>query len=169
MKRFLLGLGLCLSLGAVPAGEADAQQYGTPPGVDPQLYGMVSQIVMTLGNACNMGNGQACQLAQMAQQEAQVVFQAGYQCQMTGDPNACGFYQQNAMQIGQIYQQIQMAQMQGQFNQPIPGATGPGMGLTHEQRMQQIQQMGQQSTQNWRDNGRLMDKRHQDFLNTLRQ
>lgn len=141
---------------ASPAAEAQMA------GVDPQLYTMLEQMISYTYMGCQMGNQMACSNAQAMQMEAQYLLQAGQYCMQTGDPNACGYYQNGAMQAQMAY-----TQMAGQM-QPAP-AYDPNnpLGPTHQDRMNAIQQFGQTNTQNFNDRMEQMDRNQSQFLETI--
>lgn len=162
MKR-LFGLLICV-IGLNGPAKAD-HYYAT---ADPQVLQAINQMMGMLGQACNMGNAQACNAIPLMQQQAHMMLSAGYDCRMQGNQNACNFYQQNVWQLREAQQQVQMAAQQGRLMQQ-QGGTAPGMGMTHEQRMQQIHNFGVQNTQNFNNRMQRMDQNHKKFIEMLRQ
>ncbi|TFL18253.1 hypothetical protein [Jannaschia formosa] len=169
MSRFLaLALAALAAAGPKPAAADHYMQTA-----DPQVVQAIQEIVWALGQGCNAGNAGACQAIPMAQQQAHMMLSAGYDCRMQNDPQACQFYQANLQQLQQSYQQVAQAMQTGALMQPQGGMGGggamPGMGSTHEERMQQIHNWGQQRLEWGRQNQTIMDNSHQRFLETLRQ
>lgn len=152
---------------ALFAGAGQAQnQFQT---ADPQVVNALNEIVFLLGQGCNSGNANACALIPMVQQEGQTMLQAGHACQFNGNQQACAFYQQELFNLQQGYQQVQYAAQSGLLYQPTGGGGQvPGMGQTHEQRMQQIHNWGQQRLEWGNQQQQLMDQRHQQFMEMLR-
>ena len=134
---------------------------------DPYVVQMIQEMTYALNEGCNYGNAGACNAIGMIQQQAHMMLSAGYDCQTQGLQDACAFYQQNVYQLQQAHQQVGYAVQQGSIYAQTGGGTG--MGMTHEERMRQIHLMGQQVTANWQQNQQIMDTRHQQFLETLRQ
>ena len=110
-----------------------------------------------------MGNPTACNAIPMAQQQAHFMLSAGYDCQVGGNMQACQFYQENLYQL-----QTAMALQSGQLMQNYGGG-GPGMGMSHAERMQQIHNWGQQRLEYGRQVSAQMDSNHQQFLEMIRQ
>lgn len=162
MKRILTILAFAVGLN----GAAKADHYFAT--ADPVVVQQINQIITTLGQACNMGNAQACNAIPLVQQQAHSMLSAGYDCRMQGNQNACAFYQQNLWQMQDAHRQVQMAAQQGQLMQPT-GNAAPGMGMTHAQRMQQIHDFGAQNTANFNQRMKKMDENHNKFIQMLRQ
>ncbi|MDB2407095.1 hypothetical protein N9W17_01005 [Jannaschia sp.] len=162
-------LAVALAALAVVSPQAKADHYLQT--ADPQVVQTIQEIVGALGQGCNAGNAGACQSLPSFQQQAHFMLSAGYDCRASNDPQACQTYQAFLPQLQQAYQQVSYLWQSGQLMQPsgFAGGGGAGMGLTHAQRMQQIHDMGRQSTQNWRQNQQIMDNRHEQFMQTLRE
>ena len=132
---------------------------------DPYVVQQLNEIIWALGAACQMGNGQACSMMQLAQTEAHAMLNAGFECQMNGDQNACMHYNQAYGQLQQGYQQMQAAVQAGRLN-----AGGGGYSQsTHAERMQQIHNWGQQRLQWGQQQMQRSEANHQQFLEMLRQ
>lgn len=145
-------IAAALATGALAfAGTAGAQ-------VDPQI--MLQQMGQATQQWCQMGDQAACRFPQDMMARSQYLQRAGAYCQQ-GWQEACGAYQQQAQEVGMMYQSFAAA-MQAQA-----GTANP-MGATHEQRMGYIQQWGAQNTQNFNDRMRAMDDAHQRYMSTLR-
>ena len=153
-------LAVLLGLGLAPV-AAQAQQF-LPMEQDTQVQGAIFQMYSAFGNACQMGDQQACQGVQYLQNLAGYMQQASWACQQ-GQPQGCQAYQQAYYQLDADYGQFMayMAQMQQQ--QPMMPQT------THDQRLQQIQQWGQQMNQNAINSQNALDNSHAQFMEYLRQ
>ena len=134
---------------------------------DPQLIQALNELAMIYGNACQMGNTQACSMAQNIQSQGGMMLNAGFECQVNSNPQACAFYQNAYAQLSQTYAATQQAMMQGQIQQPSPGYDGQA-GTTHAERMQQIQNWGQERLQWGQQQQQMMDNNHQKFMEYLR-
>ena len=134
---------------------------------DPQVVQALNELAMVYGNACQSGNQQACWMAQNVQSQGGMMLNAGYECQVNGNPQACAFYQNAYAQLSQAYAATQQAMTQGQKQQPAPGYGGQ-MGTTHAERMQQIQNWGQERLQWGQQQQQMMDRNHERFMETLR-
>lgn len=163
IRKHLTAAAMACAVAGAPA-SAMADHYMAS--ADPQVVQAITEIIQVLGQACNMGNGQACNAIPLAQQQAHVMLSAGYDCQRRNQ-QACAFYQQNLWQLQAAYQQTAMAVQSGALMQNRGG--GAGMGLTHEERMQQIHAMGQASLDYGRQVSDSMDRSHQQFMEYLRQ
>lgn len=162
MKRILLALSCALGL-AAPA-KAD-HYYAT---ADPQVVQAINEMIQVLGQGCNAGNGPACNAIPVLQQQAHLMLSAGYDCQARGDQQSCQFYNQNYWQLSDAYQQMSYAVQQGRLLSAY-GQPGPGMGLSHAERMQQIHNFGIQNQMNFQARMQRMDSNHQQFLEYIRQ
>lgn len=159
MKRYAT-----VVLAGVLAGAGHAQNFFA--GDDPQVVQAINEVAFVYQSFCNNGNMQACNMGPMIQQGGQETLALGRNCQM-GDQAACSSYQEHLMELQaahsqavNAYQQLQSAQYAGQ---------GAGDGLTHQQRMQQIQQWGAQNQANYQSRMQQMDRSHQQFLDMLRE
>lgn len=161
MSLFRLAAVMACALSAPLATRADHWMQTA----DPQVLQALNDLIGVYGNACQMGNPQACQVTQNIQQTGGMMLNAGYECQVNGNPQACQFYQQAYGQLEQTYTATQQAMMSGQV-QAAP--QGYGDGSTHAQRMQQIHNWGQQRLEWGRQQQQMMDNNHQQFLDYLR-
>ena len=161
VKRILGAFAVAFGLSGPVAAD---HYYAT---ADPQVVQAINEIITVLGQGCNMGNGPACNAIPMFQQQAHMMLSAGYDCRM-GNQQACGFYQQNLWQLRDAHTQVQYAANQGRLMQQY-GQPTDGMGLTHEQRMQQIHNFGAQNTANFNARMQQMDTNHQKFIEMIRQ
>ena len=75
----------------------------------------------------------------------------------------CQAYQQAYFQLDNDYGQFMAYMSQAQVQQPMMPNT------THQQRMQQIQQWGQQMNQNAINSQNALDNSHSQFMDYLRQ
>lgn len=135
---------------------------------DPQVVQALNELVWVYGSYCQQGQPQACQAAQAVQQQGGMMLNAGYDCQVKGDPNACQFYQQAYGMLAATHGQVQQAMMMGQMQQPAPSPGVTPLGATHADRMNAIQQWGQDRTQWSQQRSLQMDAQHQRFMETLR-
>ncbi|MAY87938.1 MAG: hypothetical protein CML02_14620 [Pseudooceanicola sp.] len=154
-----------LALALVIASPATADHWMQT--ADPPVVQALNELAMVYGNACQMGNQQACWMAQNVQSQGGMMLNAGYECQVNGNPQACAFYQNAYAQLSQAYAATQQAMTQGQKQQPAPGYGGQ-MGTTHAERMQQIQNWGQERLQWGQQQQQMMDRNHERFMETLR-
>lgn len=143
---------------------AGAFAFAGTAGAQTDPVSMLQQMAGAAQQWCQMGNQAACQFPGMFQQRAQYIQQAGAYCQQ-GWQEACQAYQQQAMEVGQMYQQ-----MAGVGQQQQAGGYDPNNPIapTHDQRMGYIQQWGAQNTQNFNNRMRAMDEAHQRYMSTLR-
>lgn len=132
---------------------------------DPQVLQALNELMMVYGSACQTGNPQACQMVQNVQHQGGMMLNAGHECRVNGNPQACQFYQYSYGQLEQAYAATQQAMMQGRFQAPQPGYSD---GTTHAQRMQQIQNWGQQRLEWGRQQQQMVDQNHQQFMDYLR-
>lgn len=163
---------LALTLAAPFAPPVAAQQFGQ--GIDPNLLMMMDQMISSVMMNCQMGDQMSCQNAQGMQAYAAEIIGAGQYCLQYNDPNACGFYQQGAMNVQQAY--MQMAQMQGgqmQGGQIQSGQMGVAPGYdpnaAHQNNMDAIANFGAQNTQNWLNQQTQNDANHNAFIDYIRQ
>ena len=132
---------------------------------DPQVLQALNELISVFGNACQNGAQQACQMVQNVQQQGGMMLNAGYECQTSNNAQACQFYQYSYGQLEQAYYATQQAVAQGQFAAPQPGYSD---GTTHAQRMQQIQNWGEERLEWGRQQQQMVDQNHQQFLEYLR-
>ncbi|WP_123642413.1 hypothetical protein [Histidinibacterium lentulum] len=125
---------------------------------DPQVVGMINTIVGMYQQGCQMGNPMGCELAQMAMSEGHYLLNAGYEC-MRGNQEACWFYQQGTQAAYNNMMQMQQAQL---------GGGGNPLGATHEERMTNIHNWGQSRLEWGNQQSAIMDQRHEQFMQTLR-
>lgn len=151
---------------AAPA-AAQSQQFGQ--GIDPNLLMMMDQMISSIMMNCQMGDQMSCQNAQGMQAYAAEIIGAGQYCLQYNDPNACGFYQQGAMNVQQAY--MQMAQMQGGQIQSGQMGVAPGYdpNAAHQNNMDAIANFGAQNTQNWMNQQTQNDANHNAFIDYIRQ
>jgi len=155
VKASLLALAL--------ATPAKANHYMAS--ADPSVVAAFQQLMQVYGGACQGGHQGSCQAFQMLDQEAATTLNAGYQCAFEGNQQSCGYYQYSIGQLQQLYTQTEAAIASSGGNY----ANGGTYGTTHAQRMQQIQDWGQQRLEIGRQNSALMDQRHNSFMEMLRQ
>ncbi|MEZ5715823.1 MAG: hypothetical protein R3D85_12000 [Paracoccaceae bacterium] len=161
MKRILATMACGLGL----SGPGLAQNYMM--NADPQVVQAINEIAYVYQLYCSSGSAQACNALPMIQQGAQETLMLGQNCQM-GDQNACATYQEQLWELQAAHSQAMVDFQQLQTAQ-YGGGLGADPGLTHEQRMQQIQQWGAQNTANFNSRMEQMDRNHQSFLEMLRQ
>lgn len=145
-----------------------AQAQGlVPMQNDPALMGAINQMASTLGNICQSGNPPACQMYNYIMQNANAMMGASNACQ-AGDPMGCQYYVQYYQQMDNDYGTF-TRQMGGQAQMAPDGSGYNPLGNTHEERMQAIQNFGNQNTQNWQNHISRVEQNHQQFLNYLNQ
>lgn len=154
MRISILAALLAISV----TGHAKAQQQ------DPQVVQALNEMIYAFGVNCQYGNQQACQSANYIQSYGGQMLQAGNACQF-GNQQACQFYQQAYYELSGVYSQFQQQQWAAQAMQKQP----QGYALSHQQRMQQIQQFGAQNTANWNRQQAANDAAHQRFIESIRQ
>jgi hypothetical protein len=159
MRHLILAAGVCLA-----AGDLRAEHYFQT--ADPQLLQAVNEMIYVLGQGCQVGNALACQAIPDAQHTAHVMFSAGYDCQTQGNRAACDFYRQNIAKVEQMYGIVAQAHQTGALYQPSAGAGGMvnPLGETHEDRMQQIHNWGQERLDFGVQSQAILDQRHADFM-----
>jgi len=135
---------------------------------DPQVVQALNELAYVYGSYCQQGNPQACQMVQSIQQHGGQMLNAGYDCQVNRNQQACAWYQTSYQMLSQTYAQTQQALAQAQMQAPAGGGMNP-LGNTHEQRMQSIHQWGQDRLQWGQQQGQMMDQRHEQFMRTLRE
>lgn len=134
---------------------------------DPQVVQALNELAQVYGSYCQQGNPQACEMVSAIQQHGGQMLNAGYECQINRNPQACNWYQTYYQMLSQTYAQTRQALMQAQMAPPAPAGANP-LGDTHEQRMQAIQQWGQERLQWGQQQSQIMDQRHEQFMRTLR-
>ncbi|MCC5973228.1 MAG: hypothetical protein JJT81_04165 [Rubellimicrobium sp.] len=132
---------------------------------DPQVVMMMEQVNSIYHFHCQQGNPAACQALPMIQQLTQETLDASWFCVAEGNMNACQYYQNSAMQLSQVYMQLTQA---GQSQMGAGSGFNP-LGETHADRMNAIQQFGQQNMDNFNDRMRQMDLQHEQFMSTILQ
>lgn len=155
-----------IAFAAVLASTAvDAQQfYGMEN--DPGVMDALNNMGMAFGQACQMGDPQGCNSYQYVQQLGNYMYGASSAC-MQGDQMGCQAYMQVYQQLDSDYGMFVQQYSGGQqFAGGFNGAANAS-AATHEQRMQQIQAMGAQSTANWQANNAQMDANHAAFMSTI--
>ena len=150
-----------ISLGI--AGAAYSEDYMQT--ADPQVVQALNDMIQVYGGLCQQGNPQGCNMMQYIQQTGGQMLRAGNDCQVNGSQQACQFYQQAYRTLEQAYYETEAAVNRGQFSSQQPGYSA----LAHQQRMQEIDKWGQQRLQWGQNQSNMMDQRHQQFLEYLRQ
>lgn len=143
---------------------AEAQGF-IPMQNDQAVMGAINQMASTLGGICQSGNPPACQMYNYIMQNANAMMGASNACQ-AGNPMGCQYYAQYYQQMDYDYGSF-TRQMGAQAQMPS-GGYNP-LGNTHEERMQAIQNFGNQNTQNWQNHMNRVEQNHQQFLNYLNQ
>lgn len=160
----VLALAATLALTTMAARPALADHWMAT--ADPQVIQALNELAQVYGWYCQQGNPQACQMVSAIQQHAGQMLNAGYDCQVRRNPQACSWYQQYYQQLSQTYAGTQQALAQARMAPP-PGGANP-MGATHEQRMQAIHQWGQDRLQWGRESSAALDRSHEAFMQRLR-
>ncbi len=133
--RFTAALVLSIPL----CGAAQADHYLQT--ADPQVVQAINELIQVYGGACQQGHQQACNIAQLIQQQGGMMLNAGYDCQTQSNQQACVFYRQAYGQMEQTYYQTQQAINEGRFG---AGSANNYSQYDHSQRMQEIHNWGQQ-------------------------
>lgn len=154
MRRFILSTFLAAGL----ASQAPADHY--MQSADPGVVSLINQVVAMYQQACQFGNPTGCQLAEMAMSDGHYLLNAGYDCQY-GNQAACNYYQQGVWSLQTYAAQMQQAQLGG-------GGMGNPLGATHAERMQNIHNWGQSRMAWGQQQSQMMDQRHQQFMESLR-
>lgn len=163
MKVWGLAAGLALGVWAVQPAAADHWMATA----DPQVVQALNDLSSVYGSYCQQGNPQACNMVGAIQQHAGQMLNAGYDCQVQGNQQACAWYQHYYQVLSQTYVGTQQAIAQSRMAMPPATGVNP-LGATHQQRMQNIQQWGQDRLQWGQQQSQMMDQRHQQFMQTLR-
>ncbi|QQA41677.1 hypothetical protein [Pelagovum pacificum] len=156
-RRIALALGF-----ALPGATASADHFMAT--ADPEVVYAINQIVGYYYGACQAGNQMGCQMAEMAQQEGYAMLNAGYDCMMYNYEEGCWYYNQSYQRLGMHLAQLQQAQQSGMI-----GGGGNPLGATHEERMTNIHNWGQSRLAWGQQQSQLMDQRHEQFMQTLRE
>ncbi len=135
---------------------------------DPQVVQALTHLSAIYGQYCQAGNPQACQAYQAVQQEGTAMLNAGYDCRVGGNQQACTYYHQAYQRLSNTYQQVQQMVAMGSMRQPMAPSGGNPMGSTHQERMGAIHRWGQERTQWSQQRMQQMDQSHQRFMQTLR-
>lgn len=133
---------------------------------DPQVLQALGELTGLYGSYCQQGNPAACQMMDAVQQHGSQMLNAGYECQMNGNQQACYFYNSAYQSLEQAYVNAQQSLMQGQYQHP-PSYYDDG--TTHAQRMEQIHSWGQQRLDWGAQHSQMMDQSHERFMQTLRE
>lgn len=160
MNRLFAALACAIGL----SGPGQAQNYMSS--ADPMVVQAINEIIYVYQLYCNAGEMQACNTLPMIEQGAQETLALGQNCQM-GDQAACSTYQEHLWELQGAHSQAMVSYNQLQAAQS--GGQSGDMGLTHEQRMQQLQQWGAQNQANHDYRMQQMDQSHQQFIEMLRQ
>jgi len=167
-RRSVMSLKLicCVAFAGVATGAA-AQNYEVRN--DFQVWGAIEQMSSGLGTGCQMGDQNGCQAYQYVQDLAGYLIATNDACNYQGDQQACQFFQQAYYQLdndfGQ-YMQFYAPQLQAMMGGGGTQMVNP-MGATHEERMANINNWGQQMLDQGAANSALMDQRHADFMATI--
>lgn len=158
--------GLFIILAAVLSVSTPARANHYLQTADPQAVQAINEILQALTQGCQAGNGNACGMIPIFQQQAHAMLLAGYDCQAEGNQQACAMYQNNIWQLQQAYQTVAQAVQSGALFAPSGGAVNP-LGSTHAQRMQNIHSWGQQRLDYGRQSQAILDQRHQQFMSNF--
>lgn len=162
MNARSLAAGLALAVATIHPAAADHWMQTA----DPQVIQALNELSQVYGSYCQQGNPQACQMVSSIQAHAGQMLNAGYDCQVRRNQQACAWYQQYYQQLSQTYASTQQAMAQAQLTPPATGVNP--MGATHEQRMQNIQQWGQDRLQWGQQSSAALDRSHAEFMQRLR-
>lgn len=133
---------------------------------DPNVVQALNELVLVYGGYCQQGNPQACQMVQSVQAHGGAMLNAGYECQVSGNQQACAYYRQAYGMLEQTYMQTTAALRHGQI---VRYGGGNPLGATHAERMQAIQNWGQERLQWGQRQSDMMDRSHESFMRTLRE
>lgn len=149
-----------LVLAGLGGTAASAEHYMQT--ADPQVVGMINQVVGMYRQACQMGHQTGCQLERMAMSEGHYLLSTGYNCMANGNQQDCGYYQQAVVGLQNNVMQMQQTQL---------GSAGMGnpLGATHGERMQNIHNWGESRMEWGQQQSAIMDQRHEQFMQTLRE
>jgi hypothetical protein len=163
----LKGIALCLP--AFFAGSlAEAQNYDVRN--DYQVWGAIQQMSQGFGTGCQMGDQNGCQAYQYVQDMAGYLIATNDACVYQGQQQACQYFQQAYYQLDNdfgMYSQSYAPQVQAMMGGG--GQMYDPMGATHEERMANINNWGQQMLAQGAANSALLDQRHEQFMQTLRE
>ena len=157
---------LAFAVVAAQGSPAKADHYLSS--ADPTVVAGFQQLLQVYGNACQLGNPQSCSVYQLLDGEAIQTLSAGYDCQQ-GDQQACDYYNYSVGELNQIYTQTTQALQSGSGGNVGGGFGGNPLGSTHQQRLQQIQNWGQQRLDWGRQQSAIQQQNHDSFLERLRQ
>jgi hypothetical protein len=161
INKLLLNFAL-LSCLATPAAADHWKQTA-----DPQVVQALNELLSVYGGYCQQGNPQACAMMQSVQSHGMQMLNASYDCKAQGNQQACNWYGQAYQALSSTYSQMQTAMNQGQFA-AAPRTDPNPLGSTHQERMQSIQQWGQERLQWGADHSKAMDDNHAKFMERLR-
>ena len=156
-----LAATLAISLGLLGTASADHWMQTA----DPQVLQALNELQGFYGSYCQAGSADGCQMVQMVEQHGMQMLNAGYECQMNGNQQACQFYAFAYQQLEQTYYAAQQQLAQQQVQNPSAGYAA----TDHWQRMEQIQNWGQQRLDWGNQQSQMMDDSHQRFMQTLRE
>lgn len=137
---------------------------------DPQVVQALNELAWVYGGYCQQGMPAGCQALQAVQQDGTMMLNAGYDCRVMGNAQACGYYQQAYGVLAQSHAQVAQMLQQGAMQQPMAPAGGVNpLGATHAERMGTIAQWGQERLQWGANQSARMDANHQRFMEMIRQ
>ncbi len=157
---------LCLTFAGFTS-AASAQNYEVRN--DFQLWGAIEQMSSGLGTGCQLGDQNGCQSYQYVQDLAGYLIATNDGCNYQGDQQACQYFQQAYNQLDIDFgQYLQFYAPQVQAMMGGGGQMYNPMGSTHEERMTNINNWGQQMLENGRASQAILDQSHSGFMETLR-
>ena len=149
-------VGACLLAVAAPA-KADHWMQTA----DPQVLSALNQLGSAFGQLCQRGNQQYCMAYNQLDMHGRQMLNAGYECQVNGNQQACWFYQESYNGLSQTW----AAYQQGIANAQASAGQSPMAGMNHQQRQQFLQNNFNRIMEQGRQNSQLLDQRHQQWLN----
>lgn len=162
MYRFAAAAAAMMTFGTGQVAQADHWMQTA----DPQVVMALNQMIETYSYFCSSGNQIGCQLMQQTNQAGAMMLNAGYDCQMNRDQQACNFYQQSLMQLQQAYMGLNNALGAQQFNQI---ASANPLGATHAERMEAISNWGQERLEWGRQQADISSANTQAFIDAITQ
>lgn len=161
-------IALCVAFSGL-ATTAVAQNYEVRN--DVQLWSAVEQMSAGLGTGCQLGDQTGCQGYQYVQNVAGYLVATNDACLYQNDQQACQFFQQayNDLDVNYgHYLQGYAPQLQAAMAGNNQQLYNP-MGATHQERMNNINNWGQQMLANGQAHSQMMEDNHQEFLRTIRE
>lgn len=133
---------------------------------DPQVVQALNELMQVYGYYCSNGDQYACNSANNVYQSGLAMLNAGYDCQVQGNSQACQYYQGAYSDLSTAYGQINQTIPQQQYSDLMN--SGNPLGATHADRMDNIATWGQDRLDWGATQGAISDTNHDAFMQTLR-